>query len=353
MRFEALMDVLRGRLYPTLTLVAIAPAIAAKDSGDTGEDTCLRHDVACFAKGLFEDCPRGAAAARELQTDGKLEGGGAIEEGSGLDTCELQSVDGLASSRLAECCYEVTLECTRVVGCGCGGRPLRVERRVVRPLLIYGPRRSGPAPHTATLDPVRRATLAAWWGGIGVSEHASVASFRRFRRSLRGLRAPPGLLDRAERAIADEARHARLAFGIAGAYAGAGMRAGPMVLGRPRAVSLEHFAAETARDGGVEELRSLVLLAAIAEEVREPAVAEVLETIIQDELDHVLLAWDTVQWSMDTGGEKVREQVRRALAEPTPKPANWPDDPVLAAHGLPRREVLVGAFLATQALLAG
>ena len=50
-------------------------------------------------------------------------------------------------------------------------------------------------------------------------EHASIAAFARFSLELLAFGAPPDLVEQAQAAMADETRHAKLCFALAGAYA--------------------------------------------------------------------------------------------------------------------------------------
>ena len=83
-----------------------------------------------------------------------------------------------------------------------------------------------PSPVAAELA----AELAAHWTHIGQLEHASVAAFARFVLQLLGVGAPPSLVLAAQQALADEVEHARLAFGLASLYAGAGVGPGPLAI---------------------------------------------------------------------------------------------------------------------------
>ena len=73
-----------------------------------------------------------------------------------------------------------------------------------------------------------RRQLSSWWTHSALAAHASTASFTRFTLHLLSQGAPPELISGAHQAVADELRHARIAFGMAGAYAGADI--GPGIL---------------------------------------------------------------------------------------------------------------------------
>lgn len=328
---QSLLGALRTRLYPTLGVLLVTPAVMAEsaDSGGGAKYNYERTDVACFARELFAECPEpGAVTLTNADVD-------PLEDPSS-ESCAPKSVDALAEKTVRQCCYTVTLSCEQIVGCGCGGRPLRIEHRVVRSPLTLGSRvrraNQGWA-LPAELDGTRRACLGAWWGSIGAAESASVTSFRHFQHALRALDAPVVLQARAAQAAREEARHGRVALRLAGRYLGATVKAGPVEIPAYKP-DLLGFAFQTARDGAAEELRSLWVLAGALEGARDPAVRASLAGIVKDELSHVDLAWASLAWVRARAGRAGREAIRAGLAEPEPATAAWPLDAQLAEHGL-------------------
>ena len=208
------------------------------------------------------------------------------------------NVNSLGTLRL----YEVP--CTGAFGCSIG-RPLVVDAVPVRPPVQGAP---------ATEDDVR-------WARAMADEYASVAAFARASLALMALGAPPELVARTHRAALDEVDHARRCAAL-GARFGATVTVGAF----PEAVSalppadLADLAVATLIEGCVHE-------GAGAEEARralaradDPAVREALEVIARDEAEHARLAWDTVTWCCDAGGEPVRRRILEALlAQPRPR----------------------------------
>ena len=103
-----------------------------------------------------------------------------------------------------------------------------------RPFLIEGSARLAPAVHSAgwgnadlcevtCSSSVTRARLADEWTRVALMEHASIAAFARFTLQLLALGAPAHLVEGSNAAMIDETNHAKLAFGIASAYAGENM----------------------------------------------------------------------------------------------------------------------------------
>ena len=185
-------------------------------------------------------------------------------------------------------------------GGGAHGRPLRVGGRPrTAPTRRVGdwsdePDRALPDASGLTAD--ERARRAARWTRDAREEHASVAAFSRLSLDLLALGAPASLVERAHRAALDEVLHARLAFGLASAYAGdpVGPDAWPEARSgdgpeRP-ADTLRRVALESLVDGAYGE--GLAARRAAEERADDPAVRAVLDVIERDESVHAELGWD-------------------------------------------------------------
>jgi hypothetical protein len=146
-------------------------------------------------------------------------------------------------------------------------------------------------------------------------EHASIAAFARFTLQLLALGAPAFLVESATRAMADETRHARLAFAVASAYAGRTLGAGPLAVDRAlEATTLVDIVVAAVREGCIGETVSALHAAEARYYVTDPALQRVLTAIIDDETRHAQLAWRFVQWALERGGEKVRGAARAEFA---------------------------------------
>jgi hypothetical protein len=157
-------------------------------------------------------------------------------------------------------------------------------------------------------------------------EHASIAAFARFVLQLLALGAPPDLVADAQRAMEDETRHARLAFGVASAYAGADIGPGPLAVhGSLEPMDLRSILTTTFLEGCVGETVAALEATEALEHLRDrdPAVAAVLATIAADEARHAALAWRSVAWMVSAFGQAARDALedalRGALAEETPQ----------------------------------
>jgi hypothetical protein len=152
-------------------------------------------------------------------------------------------------------------------------------------------------------------------------EHASIAAFARFALHLLAVGAPADLVASAHEALGDETLHARLAFGLASAYAGESV--GPDRLGIDGSLdgfSIATFVATLVREGCIGETVAAIEAREALANTSDVAVREVLAIIARDELRHSELAWRTLAWllrSRQVEPAWVRGEVARALSEIT------------------------------------
>lgn len=182
------------------------------------------------------------------------------------------------------------------------------------------------------------AAAAAHWARVGLMEHASIAAFARFTLHLLALGAPPELVRESQEALGDETQHARLAFGLASAFAGEAVGPGPLAIdGALDRFELRDFVATLIREGCIGETVAAVEAREALEHATDPAVRAVLEAIACDELRHAALAWRTLGWVVASGRadrELVYGEVRRAVCEAL-VPAQPPgEDEAVQAFGV-------------------
>ncbi len=159
-----------------------------------------------------------------------------------------------------------------------------------------------------------RPRLAAYWTRIGLSEHASIASFARFVLQLLGVGAPPELVLAGQRALADEVEHARLCFALASVYAGTGV--GPDAFpaaGEPGAQALDAIVAAVIREACVGETLSALEAREAALRATDPGLRRVLARIADDEQRHAELGWRFVQWALDGASADRRAAAQAAF----------------------------------------
>jgi len=191
-----------------------------------------------------------------------------------------------------------------------------------RPFLIEGHARVAPlearadwcagelAPNLDALDNTQRAALCTYWSELGQMEHASVAAFARFAMQLMSVGAPPELLEQTTAAMADETRHAKMAFALASAFGDRPIGPGPLTiddaLGQE---SLADMLALVIHEGCIGETIAAAEAAEALDHTNDPAIRNVLITIIDDETRHAALAWNTVRWALSLGQDTLRERI--------------------------------------------
>lgn len=221
-----------------------------------------------------------------------------------------------------------------------------------RPFLVDGEARTAPVVgRTDWLEPgaairpiaderVLEAVAAAWERTARM-EHASIAAFARFSLQLLALGAPADLLERTHRALADETRHARLAFAITSAYRGEAVGPGPLALDGALASGddVATFVRLLVREGCVGETVASLEAAECEAAAEDPAIRAALATIAADEAAHAELAWRTARWAVDALGPEARlaiaaelDHVERELAAPVA--ADDGAEEALLRHGI-------------------
>jgi hypothetical protein len=227
---------------------------------------------------------------------------------------------------------------------GCAiGRPFLVddEARTAEVIARRDWLEHGIAVHHVADDGLR-ARLAAAWQHTARMEHASIAAFARFSLQLLSLGAPADLLERTHRAMADETRHARLAFAVASAHGAEPVGPGPLGIDGALAGAddVATFVRLLVREGCVGETVASLEAAELAERAEDPAIRQVLDAIAADEAAHAELAWRAARWALDALGDEARRavaaelaRVEREIAEGA-APAATDDDAVLARHGV-------------------
>lgn len=198
----------------------------------------------------------------------------------------------------------------RTVSCCPGGRPLHDaggERRAIVASRREGARwtRKPLAPLGAELSPDLRAAIARAWLEDALAEHASVASFARATLELVAVGAPPALLAAHQRAGLQEIRHAERCFALARAYGDQAIDPGPIAIPLPRAGGLARLACDTFVEGCVAETIGAMLAARALEGATVAGPREALRIIAADEAAHAALAWRTLAWAVNEGGESV------------------------------------------------
>ncbi|KIG19542.1 putative lipoprotein [Enhygromyxa salina] len=233
-----------------------------------------------------------------------------------------------AAGEADACCYTWMEQCP-------GGRPLLDDRGQPQLAELVELGQAGQADTRDELPTELRQRLAQAWLADALIEHASIASFLRVRAELEAVGAPDQLLAACERAAVDEQRHAARCFELAARYGRACAPASSPQLA-PRDGGLIRVAIDTFIEGCVGETVAAAGAQRAARGCTDPAVAQVLAEIADDESEHAALAWRTLAWAIAKHGAPVLLAVREVSEQlrPTgPIPTADPHAQALAEHG--------------------
>ena len=138
------------------------------------------------------------------------------------------------------------------------------------------------------------------WLEQAESEHAALAAFARNTLLLMHLGSPPGLLTSSQEAGIDKINHAKLCYGFASAFIGDDLVPGPLnVEGCLDEVDLKTITQLLIKDGCFEETILAIEAQVRAQNAQDPAIKAALTTMASDNLKHVQLAWDSLEWIME------------------------------------------------------
>lgn len=263
------------------------------------------------------------------------------------------------STNVHYACQSPKDECTQHADCPlngeCGFDPnvghhkcMDASCVIGRPFLVYGSERraetsrrsdwcSEPLVELAHLTPTERRVLATRWETIGSMEHASIAAFARFALQLLSVGAPADLLERTHAALADETRHAKLAYGLGRRYGGYDMGPAPLAMdGALDDHDLRSMVVNTVLEGCIGETVAAAEAAWGSEQAQDPVLRGALSEIAADEARHAELAFAFVHWAVQSDprlAQVVLRTVRQALAALEPATSSGADA-WLARHGL-------------------
>ena len=197
--------------------------------------------------------------------------------------------------------YEIDGQCCSIASieediCGTDGRPFVVAGRRRTAKLASSEPAPVLAPDDALPAPVRE-RLAEHWAAVAQAEHASIASFARYAAQLMAIGAPPMLVAEAVASAGDEVRHADLALSLAGAFAGRHLEFSALdISGAFAEADLEQLTLACVVEGCIGETLAALELATTAARCSDRGLAELLQSIADDEARHAGLAWSFVRW---------------------------------------------------------
>ena len=158
-----------------------------------------------------------------------------------------------------------------------------------------------------------RADVGAYFAEVTWLEAAAVVAFRRVESELVALGAPTELIEAAQRAQADEIRHAREASALARRFGGAER---PLEVAPPVERDAFAIALENAVEGCVRETYGALVAAYQAKRAGDPEVRRFFARIAADEANHAELSHEIAAWLEPqlTAGERARIAAAKAEA---------------------------------------
>jgi len=182
--------------------------------------------------------------------------------------------------------------------------------------------------------PTERDALVRHYTDWALAEHASIASFARFTLQLLALGAPPSLVSRSARAMADEIRHARFGFGLVRSLSGRDVTVAELSMDKALdgEVTLESVLRLAVREGIMGETFAALEVRHVADLAELPWLKAALEAIADDEARHAELAFVFAAWACARSPE-----LASVMAEEI---AECDNPPLPTADGLARWGVL-------------
>lgn len=217
-----------------------------------------------------------------------------------------------------------------------------------RPCPGGGRRPSGLAPAPAKVA----GDVGAYFANMAHLEAASVTSFRRLGRELGAHGAPERLVRAARRAVADEARHARIMRSFAAQH---GCSPAPVRVRRLRTRSIEAIACENVAEGCVRETFGALIASWQARSAGDAAFASAMSRIAVDETRHAELSWEVDVFLHTKLSPPARRRVRHARRAAVERLGSEleqaPPDELVALVGLPTRSRARALFAAANRAL--
>jgi hypothetical protein len=302
-----------------------------------------------------EECPSAEDFENEYLPSETCDGLEHIEATSEATASEIPSISpvgdtgSISESNSYNCCYDTL---AKTGGALCNDNPIGVEGR---PFICDGVAQvasislgttwsEGPLAESHQLTLEQRQILSVFWLRTAQMEHASVASFHQFALDLMRFGASPELLMRTNKAVMDEISHAKAAFAITEGFLGQPFSPSEFHMRLQPAKDLPEFAVKVALEGAINETIAVVLATLQREKCTDYAIKKFLTDIIREEAEHAELAWDTLRWLVQKGGEDVVDALW-ALTETdfVPDVSSFPVMGI-PTHGLPSQTVTFSAM---------
>ena len=200
---------------------------------------------------------------------------------------------------------------------------------------------------------VLKAAAARAWLHREAIEHEAAARFSGMAARLRALGASPGLVERAERAASDESEHAarcrRIVEQLDPGQLAPAVPGPPDLLGPHGLSERDRLVYEAVAVSCVTETLSAAILVEMRAIAREPLVADTINHILRDEIEHARFGWSVLAsageaaWLTPFVPAMLREAVR---ADAPPRADGFAAEHDLSSFGIlprPRIEAIVEA----------
>jgi hypothetical protein len=246
---------------------------------------------------------------------------------------------GTNSGTSVQCCYDTLAQNMGPYTCDyVEGRPLMCEGFAQVASIGMGMSWvEGTVADSHQLTMEQRQILSTFWLRTAQMEHASVASFHQFALDLMRFGANPELLMRTNKAIMDEISHAKAAFAITEGFLGHPFSPQDFAMKLEQVDNLADFAIKVAVEGAFNETLAVVIASFQKEQCTDYAIQKFLTDIIREEAEHAELAWDTLRWLIDKGGDVVVDALWTLLERDfIPDVQNIPLVGI-PSHGLPSK----------------
>lgn len=175
-------------------------------------------------------------------------------------------------------------------------------------------------------------------------EHASIASFHRFAMELMQFGAPAELLEMAQKAATDEVRHAQSAFSIGNKLLGTSQQPGKLDINIAFHQELVSFASAILEEAAIQETLGVLIATEQLRVCKDETIAQYLREVVTEESEHSELAYASLRWCVEIGGEEIKTLIRERLEQPFTFSLSQFPEIGIDALGLPSQDAVKEAI---------
>ncbi len=143
-----------------------------------------------------------------------------------------------------------------------------------------------------------RQFIIEYWLESSISEHTSIASFNKHSLELISIGAPSNLLIRCNQAAIDEIVHAVLCMSVVSSVSGKKLSDPVTSVANllPTEPTPKDIMLSVLYDGCINETLAAFSAKVVSRYTKEPNIKKIIEKIDMEEMNHALLAFDTLDW---------------------------------------------------------